>query len=297
VLATVATGLYVSWKGPLQISATTRLQGIFFWDLTIYLINGLVFLYTGLQLRMLVERVHVEELRWMLLATALTTAVAIAARFAWTFPVAYVPRWISRKLAARDPAPAWQVPFMIGFTGVRGVVSLAAALAIPTTLLDGGPFPHRDLFLFVAFGVILVTLVGQGLALPPLIRMLGLARGGEEESRLELEQQRAAREQVLDSAARRFEQVAAERALPDDVVRQVENHIAVQRRQIPSDLGDGLALIQSITELRAELIGEQRRVLHQLLRDGKLSDESRRLLERDLDLEEEALRHRTDLAL
>jgi CPA1 family monovalent cation:H+ antiporter len=297
VLAAVAAGLYVSWKGPLQISSATRLQGIFFWDLTIYLINGLVFLYTGLQLRMLVERVHVGELRWMLLATALTTAVAIAARFAWTYPVAYVPRWISKQLAARDPAPAWQVPFMIAFTGIRGVVSLAAALAIPTALRDGSPFPQRDLFLFAAFGVILVTLVGQGLALPVLIRKLGLARGGEEESRLELEQQRTARGEVLDSAARMFEQIAAERALPDDLVRQIENHIAVQRRQIPSDLGDGLALTQSIAELRAELIGEQRRVLHQLLRDGKLSDESRRRLERDLDLEEEALRHRTDLAL
>ncbi len=297
VLAAVATGLYVSWKGPLQISSATRLQGIFFWDLIIYLINGLVFLYTGLQLRTLVERVHVEALHWVLLATALTTAVAIAARFAWTYPVAYLPRWISKRLAARDPAPAWQVPFMIAFTGVRGVVSLAAALAIPTTLRDGTPFPHRDAFLFIAFGVILITLVGQGLALPWLIRQLGLARGGEEESRLELEQQRAAREQVLDSAAGVLDQIAADRTLPDDVVRQVQTHIANQRRQIPRDLGDSLALAQSVAALRAELISEQRRVLHELLRDGKLSDESRRRLERDLDLEEETMRHRTDVAL
>lgn len=297
VLAAVATGLYVSWKGPLQISSATRLQGIFFWDLTLYLINGLVFLYTGLQLRTLVERVHLGELHWMLLATALTTAVAIAARFVWTYPVAYLPRWLSKQLAARDPAPAWQVPFMIAFTGVRGVVSLAAALAIPTTLRDGRPFPHRDTFLFIAFGVILITLVGQGLALPWLIHKLGLARGGEEESRLELEQQRAAREQVLDSAARVLDQIADEHTLPDDVVRQVQTHIANQRRQIPSDLGDSLVLAQSVSELRAELIGEQRRVLHELLRGGKLSDESRRRLERELDLEEETLRHRTDLAL
>jgi CPA1 family monovalent cation:H+ antiporter len=297
VLATAAAGLYVSWKGPLQISSATRLQGVFFWDLTIYLIGGLVFLYTGLQIRTLVERIHTGELRWMLLATALTTMIAIAARFMWTFPVVYVPRWISKKVASRDPAPPWQVPFIIAFTGIRGVVSLAAALAISVTTRDDRPFPHRDLFLFITFGVIVITLVGQGLALPRLIRRLGLARGGEEERRLELEQQRAAQEQVLESAARVLEQIAAERELPDDVVHQVQTHIENQRRQVPRDIGDSLALARSIAELRAELIGEQRRVLHQLLREGKLSDESRRQLERDLDLEEESLRHRSDLAL
>jgi CPA1 family monovalent cation:H+ antiporter len=233
----------------------------------------------------------------MLLVTALTTVVAIAARFLWTFPVAYVPRWLSKQLAARDPIPPWQVPFMVAFTGIRGVVSLAAALAIPIATSDGRPFPHRDLFLFVTFGVIVITLVGQGLSLPRLIRRLGLARGGVEERRLELEQQRAARAQVLDSAARMLEQIAVERELPEDVVHQVQTHIEDQRRQVPEDLGDSLALARSIAELRAELIGEQRRVLHQLLREGRLSDESRRRLERDLDLEEETLCHRSDRVL
>lgn len=297
VLATAAAGLYVSWTGPLQISSATRLQGIFFWDLTIYLIDGLVFLYTGLQMRTLVERIHAAELHWMLLATALTTGIAIAARFLWTFPATYLPRWMSKKLAARDPSPPWQAPFMISFTGIRGVVSLAAALAIPITTSDGRPFPHRDAFLFVTFGVIVITLVGQGLSLPRLIRRLGLARGGAEERRLELEQQRVARAEVLESAARMLEQIAAERELSADVVHQVKTHIADQRRQVPGDIGDGLALARSIAGLRAELIGEQRRVLHQLLREGRLSDESRRQLERELDLEEEALCHRSDLAL
>lgn len=297
VLATAAAGLYVSWRGPLQISSATRLQGIFFWDLIIYLIDGMVFLYTGLQMRMLVERIHVGELRWLLLATALTAAIAIAARFVWTFPVTYLPRWISKKLAARDPAPPWQTAFMVAFTGVRGVVSLAAALAIPIATPDGRPFPDRDRFLFVAFGVIVITLIGQGLSLPRLIRRLGLARGAEAEARLELEQQRAARHQVLDRATHALEQIAAERAVPDGVVREVQGHIEDQRRHIPGDLEDCLALARSAAELRAELIDEQRRVLHQLLRDGELSDESRRWIERELDLEEEALRHRTDLTL
>jgi CPA1 family monovalent cation:H+ antiporter len=233
----------------------------------------------------------------MLLVTALTTMVAVAARYAWTFPATYVPRWMSKKLAARDPVPPWQAPFMVSFTGIRGVVSIAAALAIPMATSDGRPFPHRDMFLFVAFGVIVITLVGQGLFLPRLIRRLGLARGGAEERRLELEQQRLAREQVLDSAARMLDQIAAERELPADVLHQVQARIADQRRQVPRDVGDSLALERSIARLRAELFGEQRRVLHQLLREGRLSDEARRRLERDLDLEEETLCHRSDLAL
>src|SRR5262249_15117849 len=157
---------------------------------------------------------HLGELHWLLLVTALTAVIAIAARFLWTFPAIYVPRWISKQLAARDPAPPWQTGFMVAFTGIRGVVSLAAALAIPIVTRDGRPFPHRDMFLFVAFSIILITLIGQGLSLPRLIRRLDLARGGAEEGRLELEQQRAARHQVIDSAEQMLEQIAAERAVP-----------------------------------------------------------------------------------
>jgi CPA1 family monovalent cation:H+ antiporter len=294
VLAAVATGLYVSWNGPLQISASTRLQGIFVWDLTIYVIDGLVFLYTGLQMRVLVERVHAGELQWMLAITALTTAIAIAARFIWMFPATYLPRWASKTLAARDPAPPWQAPFMVSFTGIRGVVSLAAALAVPMVTRDGRPFPDRDMFLFVAFGVIVITLVGQGLSLPALIRRLGLSRGGEEERRREQAEERAAREHVIATAAQRLDELAIERGLSAPVVGHV--HAAIDhQRHAPLDAIEELE--RTVDELQVELIAEQRRVLHRLLREGKLSDESRRRLERDLDLEEETLRHSLDVAL
>jgi CPA1 family monovalent cation:H+ antiporter len=294
VLATVATGLYVSWNGPLQISAPTRLQGIFFWDLTVYLIDGLIFLYTGLQLRVLVEHVHVGELHWMLTITGITTGIAIAVRFLWMFPATYVPRWASKKLRARDPAPGWQAPFMVAFTGVRGVVSLAAALALPMATRDGRPFPHRDLFLFVAFGVIVVTLVGQGLALPRLLQRLGLTRGGAEERERELAEERAARHHVAEIGTRRLEAIANERTIPEPVVAHVRTAIERQRHAAP-DAPDELE--QTIDDLLIEVIAEQRQVLHALLRDGKLSDESRRRLERQLDLEEEALRHGLDVVL
>src|SRR5688572_12041947 len=142
VLATVAAGLYVSWNGPLLISASTRLQGIFFWDLIIYLIESLVFLVTGLQARTLLERAQSFSLRNLLIATAITTAIVIAARFIWMFPAVYVPRWLP-SLRRRDPAPPWSWTFFLAFTGVRGVVSLAAALAIPLYTIQLQPFPQR----------------------------------------------------------------------------------------------------------------------------------------------------------
>src|SRR3954471_6190025 len=145
VIATVACGLYISWNGPLLISAATRLQGIFFWDLVIYLIEGVLFLLTGFQMRLLFEKSKAFPLDDILAATALVTVVIIVARFAWVFPATYLPRLLSKRLRTRDPSPSWRNVFVIAFTGVRGVVSLAAALALPYVLPSGEPFPYRDL--------------------------------------------------------------------------------------------------------------------------------------------------------
>src|ERR1051326_7106099 len=105
----------------------------------------------------------------------LTTVVVIVARFVAVYPGTYLPRLVSPSLRKRDPYPAWQQVFLLAFTGVRGVVSLAAALAIPFTLANGAPFPYRDLILFTAFGVILLTLLGIGLTLPLVVRWLGIS--------------------------------------------------------------------------------------------------------------------------
>src|SRR5207247_9121444 len=120
----------------------------------------------GFRIPPLLDRIDASSLRGPLLAVLLTVAAVIVARFVWVYPATYLPRWLSPALARRDPAPAWQWPFFLAFVGVRGVVSLAAALAIPLTTLAGAPFPYRDLILFVTFGVIVVPLVRQGLLLP-----------------------------------------------------------------------------------------------------------------------------------
>ena len=181
VLATVAAGLFVSWNGPLLIPAATRLQGIFFWDLLVYFLEGFVFLVTGMQTRTLLDRMDTRTCCTVSRSTVLlTVVVVIVARFIWVYPAVYLPRWLSPSLARRDPLPPWQWTFFLAFVGVRGVVSLAAALAIPLTTAAGAPFPDRDLILFVTFGVIVVTLVGQGIAAAerrPLARTGATRRG------------------------------------------------------------------------------------------------------------------------
>src|ERR1039457_5894840 len=207
VLATVACGLYVSWTGPRLIGSATRLQGIFFWDLIVYLIEGLVFLLTGLQAHALLDQTHAFSIHDLLIATACTTLIAIAARFIWVFPATYIPRWLSRSLAKRDPSPPWRGVFFLAFTGVRGVDSLAVALAIPYAVVNGSPFPHRDLILFVTFGVIIVTLIGQGLMLPWVVRRLGLHHDGKKERKEEIQAELAARQAALKEVRKRLEKV------------------------------------------------------------------------------------------
>src|ERR1700729_2963341 len=159
VLATVVTGLYISWNGLRLISAATRLQGIFFWDFLIYMVEGMVFLITGLEARTVLSAVGGHSLSELTMSGLIVSAVVIVARFVWTYPAIYLPRWLVPSIRRKDPSPSWQVPFVLSFTGVRGIVSLAAALAIPLQIASGAGFPDRDLILFLTFFLILVTLV------------------------------------------------------------------------------------------------------------------------------------------
>jgi Na+/H+ antiporter len=284
VLATVAAGLYVSWRGPLLIPAATRLQGIFFWDLIIYLIEGLVFLIVGLQARTLIERIQGYSLRDLFIAVALTTIIIVLARFVWVFPAVYLPRWVSTSLAKRDPAPPWQWAFLLSFVGVRGVVSLAAALAIPLLTAGGQIFPYRDLILFVTFGVIIITLVVQGLMLPPVIRWLGLAKDAKAERVNEHEAELAARQEAIAAGQRRMEELLASGDYPKEVAELLRARHNHRSRQLVGD-----ELREAVASLKLELLQAEREFLFELLRGGRITDEARRRLERELDLEEAAI--------
>jgi len=291
VLATVTAGLYISWNGLRLISAATRLQGIFFWDFFIYLIEGMVFLITGLQARRLLGGIDHYSMQDLILSATVVTAVVIVTRFVWMYPATYLPRWIPA-VARKDPAPPWQWPFVLASTGVRGIVSLAAALAIPLTTESGHPFPNRDLILFLTFSVILVTLVGQGLLLPFVIRALGLANAGRRERHADRAEEFKARRQAIEAAVERLDQLAAERKLPEEIVAPIR---AYQQERITrvahrSDGDDGhKKLMQFRDDVEIELIATERKLINDLYRSGKLKDEARRRIERELDLREARL--------
>jgi monovalent cation/hydrogen antiporter len=289
VLATVTAGLYISWNGLRLISAATRLQGIFFWDFFIYLIEGMVFLITGLQARTLIARIGDHSISELAISAAVVSAVVIVTRFVWMYPATYLPRWLFPPLKRRDPSPPWQWPFVLAFTGVRGIVSLAAALAIPFATANGQHFPNRDLILFLTFSVILVTLVGQGLLLPSVIRALGLAHAGRRERRGDRAEAYEARRLGIEAALERLDQLASECDLAENVVRtlRARHRARLEHIEHSSDGDDGhKKLTERHDEIELLLITTERERINELFRSGVLKDEARRRIERELDLRE-----------
>ncbi|MGN6311523.1 MAG: Na+/H+ antiporter [Xanthobacteraceae bacterium] len=294
VLATVAAGLYVSWNGPLLIPSATRLQGVFFWDFVIWLIEGLLFLTIGFQLRLLLEKAHALPMNEIIGAIAITSVIVIVARFLWVFPGTYLQTLLMRRRHPATQRPPWREIVVIGFTGIRGVVSLAVALAIPLTLPNGDPFPYRDLILFVAFGVIFVTLVGIGLTLPWVVKGLGLSRHGLAEAVAEREAEIAARREIIGSARGELDRIIRDRNLPESLARFLEARHETRMRALPdppAEAGQPTPATKGAGLVR-EIIAIERTLLHKLLRDGKITDETRRRIERDLDLEEAAIDNR-----
>ena len=287
VLATLAAGLYTSWNGPRLISPATRLQGVFFWEFFTYVLEGMVFLITGLQARTVIGRISHYPLSQLALSVAVITAVVIVARFVWVFPATYLPRWLFPPVRKKDPSPPWQWPFVLAFTGVRGIVSLAAALAIPIVTTAGQPFPYRDLILFLTFSVILITLVGQGLLLPWVIRVLGLQHAGRKERESNRIDEYQARSEAVQAAIEQLEQLAAERNLSTEVIEAVRTQhrdrlVHFQDR----DDGDHKSHGDLHDEVERLLIAAERTRINDLFRSGKLKDEARRRIERELDLRE-----------
>ena len=199
-------------------------------------------------------------------------------------------------LKGRDPSPPWPWPFVLAFTGVRGIVSLAAALAIPLATVNGQPFPYRDLILFLTFAVILVTLVGQGLILPWVIRALGLAHAGRGERHTERADEHMARRQAIEAAIERLSQLAAERHLSKEIVQPIRAHRdRLKHIKNRSDSDDShrkhIALRDEIELL---LLTAERQKINELFRGGKLKDEVRRRIELELDVREAHLNQRAD---
>jgi CPA1 family monovalent cation:H+ antiporter len=293
VLAAVVAGLYTGWAGVTLIRSNTRLQALFFWDIVNTVITGLIFLLTGLQARTVASGLDAATLKQLTLHGLIISAVVIVVRFAWVFPATYLPRWLAPSLEARDPSPSWRVPFIIAFTGVRGVVSLAAALSVPVVLATGAPFPARDRVLVLTFIVIVVTLVLQGLTLPWVVRKLGLDALGREERRERQRREAVARLETARAALRRLDAVASEEGLDEAVVQpwRARQEQRISQLENARDPGrDGYASADGLHRVELELVAAERARLNSLLREGRITDEIRRRIERDLDLDEERLR-------
>ncbi|MDB5735014.1 MAG: Na+/H+ antiporter [Alphaproteobacteria bacterium] len=291
VLATVTCGLFVSWNGPRFISPATRLQGFFVWDLVVYLIEGVVFLLTGLQARIVVERLHPGDWSRVLIASAATCAAIVLVRFFWVFTVTYLPGKLWPAYRARHPGPPWRQVFVVAFTGIRGVVSLAAALSIPF-MAGGTDFPDRDLLLLVTFVVILVTLVGQGLSFAWVIKVLGLAQDGEREAQQAKLKEVAARVKSIDAALARLDQLEGAASAPETVAALRRRHEDRRAYFVAAcqDISEGLTALSS-SALQLRFLEAERKSIADLYTRGEIGDEARRRIEREMDLEDSRLRH------
>ncbi|HEX6754523.1 MAG TPA: Na+/H+ antiporter [Mycobacteriales bacterium] len=310
VLAVVVAGLYLGHRSPRQ-TAATRLQGTAIWKMIEFLLESVVFALIGLQLTTVIMAIGDRPAGELVLAAAVTLGTVILARFVWMYPATYLPRLVPA-VGSRDPNPPWQYPTVLAWAGMRGVVSLAAAIALA---ID---FPERDLIIFLTFVVVIGTLLIQGLTLPALIRRLGVVgREAEQDLINEAGIQHAAANAAV---ARLEEMLAQEDEVPDDVVTRLREKAQVRRLNAWERLGaranstngsgaasgaagrvDGAGpdaparngAIEPPTlafrRLRRAMIDAERQVFVQARDSGRIDDEVLNRVQRELDLEETLL--------
>ena len=276
VLACVAGGLYLRRHFSSAVSPLSRLQNRSVWDLAIFLLNSAIFLLLGAQIRTLLDENPGGSLSSLLRAGAIISCVAIVVRLVWV-PIAVVlPRVLSRRLRRVDPVPPWTAIFLVSWTSMRGIISLATALALPLALANGGPFPFRNEIIVIAMCVILFTLVLQGLTLAPLIRRLGFAPDDRYHSEI-----RVARLEALRRGAEAIEDLSREDWVDARDVRWLRDEIRDRIRLLEHHTGEP----EARRRLRTEVLRAERRMLVRLRNEGAISDDVLLTLEQELDLE------------
>ncbi|HJW35653.1 MAG TPA: cation:proton antiporter, partial [Actinomycetes bacterium] len=285
VLAVLACGLLMTrhWG---SISSGARLQARQLWDWLVFVLEGLSFVLVGVQLRTVVDGIEGRSLADLALAAAAVNLVVIAVRMALVFPASWLPR-LSARLRERDPYPGWRYLTVIGWAGMRGVVTLALALAIPTEVAGGGPFPDRNLVVFLAFSVIVVSLVGEGLTLPLLIRRLGLTAdddGPAGDGRKALARLSEVALDHLDAIDPETDGVPAE--LVERLRERYRARLAHLDQQAEDGHQDGSRAYAGLVH---DVLGAQREELRRLREQGTVTAEVARRLDHDLDVEEDRL--------
>jgi CPA1 family monovalent cation:H+ antiporter len=278
VLAVVAAGLFRGRYAPKMVSAEMRILARSAWNILVFLLNSLIFILIGLQLSGITARLGNYPADQLALASLTVSAVAILVRFLWVYPAAWLPR-----LAGASPPPQGHL-FIVSWCSMRGIVSLAAALALPLETHAGEGFPYRDLLIFLTFAVIFTTLVGQGLTLAPLIRRLGLGS----EAGLRAEQMRA-RSDMGRAALEAIDRHAAQYGVDTSLAARVRAEFA---EKIARDTPSGPAVpeeAESARKLRVAAIRAERAELIQVWQSNHISDDVLHHLEEELDYQESRL--------
>jgi len=289
VLAAVSVGIYVGWYTPELTTVQTRLQGDAVWGILVFLLNALLFALVGLQLEPILHRLGGRSAGSLVSDGVVVSAAVIVTRLVWMYPAAYVPRFLFRRVRERDPYPPWQYPAFLGWTGLRGAVSLAAALALPLSIRGGKPFPDRDLVTFLAFSVIFATLVLQGLTLPGLIHLLRL-----EEDGISAKEETKARIRAAEAALARLDELAGEEWVRAPTLARMRGAYEFRRSRFQArfdgeDDGSIEQQSQDYQRLRREVLAAERQAVVGLRREGRINDDVMNRIQRDLDLEDARL--------
>jgi monovalent cation/hydrogen antiporter len=298
VMAVVTGGLFLSYRSHEVLpSGATRMQAYGVWSTVTFILNGLVFILIGLELPVIMEGLSEYSLWEAISYGLIITTVAIIVRILWVFPIAYVPIWFKNRVRADNVNPTWKGPLIVGWAGMRGVVSLASALSIPLALPSGEAFPYRNLILFITFIVILVTLVFQGLTLPSLIRWVNIK---EIDPALPVSQQEAGIQLRLKRIGlavlnERFSRDISENELIAQLKQGLETDIEETRQRLESPECDTMAQdeIDRYHQVLLELYKLQRKELFQLRRERSFSDGVIRKRELQLDLDEAKINNGT----
>jgi monovalent cation/hydrogen antiporter len=291
VLAAVTTGIYLGWLAPQISSAQMRIQGYAVWELIVFVLNAVLFVLIGLQLPSILDAVSGIEVGTLAGYALAVIAVVVGTRFVWLFTTPYLIRVLDRRPSqvARRVSAGPRV--VVGWAGMRGAVSLAAALALPLETDAGAPLPERELVIFLAYCVVLFTVVVQGLTLPALIRRLGVVEDGAEEEA----EEHAARIAAAEAALEALDGLAEEEWTRSDTVERMRGLYAFRRRRfatLSGDLDDEDGIVDrslAYQRLMHDVIEAQRAAIVQMRNEGTISAEVMRRVERDLDLEESRL--------
>jgi CPA1 family monovalent cation:H+ antiporter len=271
-----------------MVTARTRLELAAFWRMLVYLLNGVIFIFIGLQLPQVMEGLQHRPLGRLLLEATAISAVAILVRLLWIFPSAYIPRFLFREIRARDPYPDWRHLAIIGWSGMRGVDSLATALALPFVTAAGAPFPGRDSIIFISFIVILLTLVAQGLTLPLLIRVLkvkGDSVADCEEHIARVTANEAALHYLEARAKTDAEHLQQLKLLKAQYQERLTQLAALNDAPEPSPDGETTEIpVSPFDQLARQALGVEREALITLRNQHRINDETLRIVQRDIDL-------------